>query len=471
MLLAGFLLAVLPLLAGLLNDHLAIKRLAVQSQQAVYDAARIAHSSRELHDTAISLERAAQQNAILQEAGLHETLATLSARFKAAARRLSALPLAAGSRRQLATLQLQEATLERAWPQTLTDNQAALDLADRYAQISAQSRILLEDSSALIEREAGNLRILARQTEQRVGWQLLWLLPLSIALAAGFAWLLARPIKQLSQAIRELGEHHLETPVRVQGPADLERLGAELDWLRQRLLQLEEQKSQFLRQVSHELKTPLTALREGSELLAEGVVGRLSARQQEIVHILQQGSLDLQRQIEALLRHGEAEFLLGQLEPRQVHVASLVRILLKRHQLAYAARGLRIHQQLENFSLWVDVNRLRVVIDNLLSNAIKFSPEEGNIRLTARLDGGTAMITVEDQGPGISACEEDAIFEPFQRGLATAHGSVAGSGLGLSIARDHAQALGGRLAVKAALGGGASFTLYLPRCEEKRHAL
>lgn len=475
LLLAGFMLAVLPLLLGLINDHLAIKRLAAQSQQAVYDAARIAHSSRELNDTAISLERAAQQHAILQEPSLQEALATLSARFKAAARRLAALPLGPESRRQLDALLREEATLERAWMQapmaakdmtdTQTDTAAALALADRYADISLQSRRLLEHSSALIEREAASLRQLASQTERRIGWQLFWLLPLSLLLASGFAWLLARPIRQLSQAIRELGERHLDAPVRVDGPADLEHLGAELDWLRQRLLHLEAQKSQFLRHVSHELKTPLTALREGSELLAEEIVGPLSPRQQEIVRILRQGSLDLQHQIEALLRHGEAEYLLGQVEPQQVQLASLMRALLRRHQLAYAARGLRIRLQLEELSLWVDVNRLRVILDNLLSNAIKFSPEEAEILITAHGDEATVVISVRDQGPGVSPTELDQIFEPFQQGWAKAHGSVAGSGLGLSIARDHAQALGGRLAVHASTEAnqGGWFVLYLPR--------
>jgi len=83
------------------------------------------------------------------------------------------------------------------------------------------------------------------------------------------------------QAIRRLGAGEFEGDIRVGGPADLKYLGSRLDWLRQRLIELEQQKRLFLRHVSHELKTPLTALREGSELLAEGTAGPLSSEQRE----------------------------------------------------------------------------------------------------------------------------------------------------------------------------------------------
>ena len=93
LLLIGFVLAVLPLLVGLLGNILAVQRLAAQSQRAVYDAARIAHASRELNDTAASLERAAQQSIVLRDAALWQGYNSLRLRFRDAGERLTQMPL------------------------------------------------------------------------------------------------------------------------------------------------------------------------------------------------------------------------------------------------------------------------------------------------------------------------------------------------------------------------------------------
>jgi len=93
------------------------------------------------------------------------------------------------------------------------------------------------------------------------------LAPLALAIAAYFSMLISRPLKQLGKAIRRLGAGKFDQPVSVSGPNDIRDIGERLDWLRQRLAELDEQKLMFLHHVSHELKTPLTALREGVGLL------------------------------------------------------------------------------------------------------------------------------------------------------------------------------------------------------------
>ena len=459
MLFVGFLLAVLRLLVGLISDRVAIKRLAAQSQRAVYDAARIAHSSRELNDTAVSLERAAQQNAVLHDQVLWEAYREMSERFVDAGARLASMPLEPEIRGMLEDLLKREAAIHEALAHSGDETVDAAEAADRYALISAGSKALLIRSSSLIDREAESLRQLATETEAREQAQLILLLPLSIFIVAGFTYLLARPINQLNQGIQDLGERRLDAKIVVNGPEDLEKLGMHLDWLRLRLLHLEEQKSQFLRHVSHELKTPLTALREGSELLAEEVAGPLLPRQREIVRILRQNSVELQRLIETLLRHGEAEFRMAAVRRQPVKPGDLIAAVIRRQNLAYAARGIRVTQQVDDFVMHTDAERLRVVLDNLLSNAFKYSPEEGEVTVRAHRQDGQAIIEVIDQGPGVAAEERERIFEPFYRGSADAHGTVQGTGLGLSISRDHILAMGGTIAVGE---GRGQFTVTLP---------
>lgn len=461
LLLVGFMLAVLPLLVGLLGDRLAIRQLAAQSQKAVYDTARIAHGTRELSDTAVQLERAAQQNVVLHDPALWQGYQELGRRFAGAGARLAQLPLEPELRQLLDDILQREARLRN---ELMLGNEVlpdALDTAERYALISADTRELLQRSAGLIDREAALLHALASQTEARGERQLLLLLPLALAVVAGFTYLLGRPIGELNQAISDLGERRLAQTIEVHGPEDLQKIGRRLDWLRQRLLHLEEQKSLFLRHVSHELKTPLTALREGSELLAEEVAGPLQDRQREIVRILQQNSVELQRLIETLLRHGEAEFLLKDVQLQTLRPAELIAATVRRQQLAYAARGIRVRLQLADFAMRVDAERLRVVFDNLLSNALKHAPDESTVIVRASVDEAAqqAVIEVIDEGPGVSLEEQERIFEPFYRGQAPAQGTLPGSGLGLAISRDHATAMGGSLGV---LQGCGHFVLRLP---------
>lgn len=456
---AGFLLAVLPLVIGLLIDTVAIGRLATQSQRAVYDAARVSHATRELSETASSLERAAQQSVVLHDAVLWESYRALHERFVAAGAQLHALPLETPMQEELDALLAGEQQIYGALLAAGMQASTAGELARRHADIADSARQLLSRSSGAIDREAESLRALAEQTESRVKTQLFMLLPFSIFVVAGFTYLLAKPIAQLEQGIRDLGERRFAARIEVSGPDDLEQLGRQLDWLRLRLVQLEEQKSRFLRHISHELKTPLTALREGSDLLSEEVAGSLSSQQREIVRILRQNSLDLQRLIESLLRHGETEFLQTPLKLQSLKPGEIIAGVVEKQKLAMVARDVKLRLQLDDFVMRTDGERFRILFDNLLSNAIKFSPTGGTVTVIIRKTGSQALLEVIDEGPGVTADEREHLFDPFYRGQARARGVVKGSGLGLSIVLEHVLTLGGQIDVGV---GQGRFAVKLP---------
>ena len=150
-------------------------------------------------------------------------------------------------------------------------------LADGYARLVDGAQAMLaatnqltraRDRAAAGDRDAGPRRSGSTWRSRRSR--------IALALAIFFAVLIARPIRQLDQAIRQMGTADFTHAIEVNGPQDLRYLGQRLEWLRSRLHELEEQQNRFLRHVSHELKTPLTAVREGAELLRDNVGGKLS---------------------------------------------------------------------------------------------------------------------------------------------------------------------------------------------------
>jgi len=282
-------------------------------------------------------------------------------------------------------------------------------------------------------------------------------------LAAGFTVLIARPIRQIDAAIRRMGGGDFSAPVGVNGPRDLQLLGRRIEWLRHRLNELEQQKNRFLRQVSHELKTPLTALREGSELLSEEALGKLTPEQQEVAGILRANSIELQRLIEDLLSYGAADYHRSALRFSPVSTRRVVARVLDDQNLALRARALRIAPQVNDVTLEADFEKMRIMLDNLISNAAKFSPEGGVIDITVHADGEHMVLEVADAGPGIPPAERERVFDPFYRGRSVAGGPLRGSGIGLSIVRDYAQAHGGTVeVVDDATRSGARLRVTMP---------
>jgi two-component system sensor histidine kinase GlrK len=248
----------------------------------------------------------------------------------------------------------------------------------------------------------------------------------------------------------------------VRGPEDLQSLGERLDWLRRRLAELEAEKNRFLRHLSHELKTPLTVLREGAELLNDQVGGPLAPPQRQVVAIMRDNSVKLQRLIEDLLDYQRALHSAGPLQPRAVALDALVQDVARPHQLAVQAKGQHLELDLDKVSVEADPEKLRSIIDNLLGNAVKFTPSGGTIRVLTRAAAREAMVEVIDTGPGVPLEERESIFDSFFRGRAKASGRIEGTGLGLAIAREFVEAHGGRISVVSETSGG-HFRVTLPR--------
>ena len=311
------------------------------------------------------------------------------------------------------------------------------------------------------DREVERLGASADDVHRRLIVMVLIATALALAAALLLTRIIARPIAEIDSAIRQLGSADFKRPIRVSGPLDLQSLGERLDWLRRRLTELEAQKNRFLRHLSHDLKTPLAALREGTELLNDQVAGPLAPPQLQVVSILRDNSIKLQRLIEDLLDYQRALYAASALRAAPVALDGLLRQSARSLQLAAQAKAQRLDFDTVPFTVWADAPKLRSVIDNLLGNAVKFTPAGGEIRVRARQAGGTATIDIVDSGPGVPPEEREAIFEAFFRGRAGAFGRAEGTGLGLAIAREFIEAHGGRIEIVSG-GRGGHFRVSLP---------
>jgi two-component system sensor histidine kinase GlrK len=242
-------------------------------------------------------------------------------------------------------------------------------------------------------------------------------------------------------------------------------LGTQLDWLRQRLIVLEDQKTRFFQHVSHELKTPLTALTEGSALLSEQVVGQLNDEQREVARILRQNALTLERLIQDLLAYSQTQSAQRldrkvAFDSAPVDLKEVAYRVIDAHKLALAGKGLTVQRECERVTLTGDQEKLRVVIDNLLSNAIKYSPPDTTITLRLGRYKNNAVLEVMDFGPGIPDEDRERVFDAFYRGRNATQTGEKGTGLGLAIVRDYVEMHGG--SVKAMASAGAHFRVILP---------
>ena len=443
LLFVGFALIALPLMFALINNAISIDKLGNQSQKAVYQAVQATQSSRKLAELIPAMERVAHQMIILGDRALLDTYRVHRKQLLASASEFSTLPFDTEQRGALREIVSGEAEIYA----LLSDPSARLEDLQKavraFVALAERAQAINQRSNELIDREVENMRATARHAQTITLWQLLALFPVVIFLVVGFTILIARPIRQIDESIRRLGQADFSVPVHVGGPEDLQQLGERLDWMRERLAELEQQKNRFLRHMSHELKTPLTALREGAELLSEEVVGKLTPEQREIAEILRHNSIELQKLIEDLLSYGASQSQKPAVAVGRVELQRVANRVIDDQKLAMRAKHLHFDVNVQDLTLNADSEKLRVMLDNLVSNAIKFSPVGGTITVSARKAGEDVELDVIDQGPGIAPEERGLVFEPFYRGRNAADALVKGTGIGLSVVREYVQMHGG----------------------------
>ncbi|RYY59491.1 MAG: two-component sensor histidine kinase, partial [Comamonadaceae bacterium] len=335
-----------------LRSVVILERLMAQSSREAARALDLNGAAQALAARSAGMERASRQSLVLNDSVLRRRFSEESRAAHGSLQRMAAAGLPVN---ELVTWRKQTEAIA-----ALLDGpvETALDrerlVAAEFRELDGVNGRITAQVQGLIEGRDRALRGQLDAARARLMQQVVGAIALAVVLAVGFGIWLARPFKRLERAIVQLGENQLAEPINIPGPSDVRGVSQQLDWLRLRLTELDADKARFLRHVSHELKTPLAALREGVALLQDGVAGALTPNQEEVVGILHQNTLALQAQIEALLQFNAAAFEARQLRRRKTDLLALLHDQVEAQRLQWRARNLSLEVEGAPVTLPVD---------------------------------------------------------------------------------------------------------------------
>ncbi len=300
---------------------------------------------------------------------------------------------------------------------------------------------------------------------------------------------IVRPVRLLSFAAEEFGSGNFSVRAPAEGRDEISRLGMNFNAMADRLQEREARfaevdrlKSEFVSTVSHEMRTPLTTIKALTRLLMRE--GLDEAKRREYIETI---SVECDRQIDFVLNLLDLSRIEGgvlRVTHERVDVNDVIASVIKSELRAAEKRSheLRVDANGDVPPVCADPKELRRVLSNVVENAIKYTPDGGRIILSAGTEDSQVAINVTDNGRGIPAEDLPILFDKFHRGRPAQHSAaiaggatnaefledadVSGVGLGLYLAKNVMERMGGRITVQTEVGQGSTFTLHLPQWRE-----
>ena len=459
--LLGLAVIAVPLVLAVINAAVQMRALTAASQQLVVQSVQTTRLSQDLFTAIAALERTTRLYDVLGDRKLLTVYRQNDQRLTAVRQQLTTVLRSPSVDAALADIDARQRDIRAGFAAGAGSVLFAGNLA-RVERINAVANQVASSASAQIDMELKALAAQGVKARQQLFWQAAVLALLTIAALVALAIAIVRPVRQIDRAISELGRGTFSHAIAVSGPKDLQRLGRQLEWLRLRLLELAEERNRFLRHMSHELKTPLANIREGTELLMDGAVGELDGNQREVMTILRDNGLRLQRLIENLLSFSAWQTQSVGLDLSEFRLRALVKQVLENQQLTLLSQRVRLDVKVDDLELYGDRGKMRLILDNLLSNAIKYSPKGGTIYVFAETQGDHFVLDIADSGKGIAAEDRARIFDAFYTGVAPQTGHVRGTGIGLSVVLEFVSAHGGTIELLDGIYPGAHFHIRMP---------
>ena len=304
------------------------------------------------------------------------------------------------------------------------------------------------------------------------GWEFIaevwWQLLLGGALASATALLLARllakgmttPLRDMARAANTMSQGDYGERVITSSRDEVGRLADAFNRMSAELANVERHRRDLVANVSHELKTPISALRARLENLLDGV----EPPDPEVLQVMLQQTERLSRLVEQLLDLSRLESGDVPMEREDVEIDSLVRTVASEVEVGRAERLVHVRTEIPETlpPLWADRERIHQVLFNLLDNAVRFTQPGGEVVISAIQTGSRCEVRVTDTGPGIPPEHLPFLFERFYRVDQARSRGDGGTGIGLAIARSVVEAHGGRIRADSEVGRGSVFTFDIP---------
>jgi signal transduction histidine kinase len=371
--------------------------------------------------------------------------------------RLDSMPSIAD--RELAAYREGRAT----YADTISDREMTPIMRDAERDVKTAGIQISQTTSIRVERTESLIREAERTS--------LGALIIAIGVAAMIAiWLMRSingPVRALEKGMRAVADGDLEHRLDLSPNRrdEFGRLAASFRTMSTQLAELDKLKAEFVSVASHELKTPINVILGYLQLMQDGIYGPLSSKQIEILETIEAQGRTLSRLAAQLLDVTRFEAGGGRIEPRTIHLSTLLDDLERAFHVLAVQRGVELRvtmaDGLPEEVQW-DPDRINEVMGNLLANAFKFTGADGTVELSATPIDNHVKIEVRDTGAGIPPEQLPHIFEKFYQADNQRSASMPGTGLGLAIAKEIVEAHRGHIQCDSVLGEGTTFTLVLP---------
>ncbi|MFC0179069.1 sensor histidine kinase [Thorsellia kenyensis] len=452
----AFLLVLLPLLWLAYQAYDGFNQLSKKSNEINRNTAIYARRSEVMATVTLELERSARQYCILND----ETFRVLhQEQKKQYAQMLEAHKPVLSELFYYNTL---SNILKKLSNLTCNDTLPSEDYFNLLIDLTLTQTKLSQATREAIFDKGQELQVAIADKGNSMGQQALLLCIISFILVLLFTQMIIRPVNQIREMISLIAEGRKLNINKFNGPRELQVLAQRIVWLNERLNWLESQRHEFLRHVSHELKTPLASIREGTELLADQIAGALSQEQKEVVTILDKSGRELQNLIEQLLEYNRLA-LIDEIQLSEIELERIIDNTLQSHELLVTQKQTTVIKELSIRIIQADEMLLKRVIDNLISNAVHYSSAKGQIFVKSYHDELHDFIEIANSGKPISQKDRTMIFEPFYQGSSQRTGPIKGSGLGLSIAQNTIRRMSGELTLIDVEYAEVCFLIKLPR--------
>ncbi len=321
--------------------------------------------------------------------------------------------------------------------QSETENKLKLPVDEAFQGLREASNTLSREFESYVEQKFDELHQQTQSLEQSLLIKGAALLSISVIFLTSLLVILSRSIRKLDSSIRKLGAGYRLEPIVVTGPNDLRYLGDRLEWLRTRLLELEDSKYRWMEIVAEEIEKPLENIVELAAKLAEDTDGAFDSQRLAMAISLSDHVKTLQTVSAELIRFSQSNPNRQETRKEAVNLKALLESVIAAYQTRLQAKSVTIKALARPVKFSGIPDQLYAVIDHLLSNAVKYSPEGGEIRVMLRTSGVLVDLEVEDEGMGFDPDERAKVFHPFFSGKAAQTADAAGAGMGLAMVSEY----------------------------------